>query len=115
MAKSQKKPVIINEKSQIIRKPAKGTDKPEAKEEKPKTIQASEKSRSDSKQSMIHALLLRPAGATIDEIAKAIGWQRHSVQGLISGVLRKRMGLTVTSEKEERGRVYRITSSVSRL
>lgn len=113
MAKSQKNPVIISEKSQI--KPAKGVDKPSAKKEKPIAIQASEKSSSDSKQSMIQALLKRPIGATIDEIAKAIGWQQHSVRGLMSGVLRKKLGLTIASGTEERGRVYRITGSVSRL
>ena len=46
---------------------------------------------------------------TVEEMAKATGWQNHSVLGAISGVLRKRLGLTVASEREERGRVYRIT------
>jgi predicted transcriptional regulator len=47
-------------------------------------------------------------GATIDEIARVMGWQRHTVRGLISGALKKRLGLQVISEKTERGRLYRI-------
>ena len=42
------------------------------------------------------------------EMVKATGWQTHSVRGVISGVLKKRLGLTITSTKEERGRVYRV-------
>ena len=67
------------------------------------------KEREDSKQAMMIKLLKRPGGATIDEMAKATGWQRHSVRGVMSGVLKKRLELSITSEKEERGRVYRIS------
>jgi hypothetical protein len=38
----------------------------------------------------------------------ATGWQSHTVRGAMAGALKKRLGLTITSEKEERGRVYRI-------
>ena len=48
-------------------------------------------------------------GATIAEIVAATGWQPHTVRGAFAGALKKRLGLTVTSEKREgRGRVYRI-------
>ncbi len=48
-------------------------------------------------------------GATIEEIVEATGWQAHSVRGAISGALKKKLGLAVTSEKvQARGRVYRI-------
>ncbi len=54
-------------------------------------------------------LLKRKKGATIEEIVEAIGWQPHSVRGAISGALKKRLGLAVTSDPiEGRGRVYRI-------
>lgn len=124
MPKSQPKTAALNEKPQITQKPIKGSDKPSAKivrsnKSRPKTAKKaaskSKKSPGDSKQSIILALLRRPEGATIDEIAKATGWQRHSVQGMMSGVLRKRLGLTIASDKEERGRVYRITGGASRL
>ena len=68
-------------------------------------------SRSDSKQAQVIALLRRPKGATIDELAAAIGWQHHSVRGVISGPLKKQLGLAITSTKEERGRVYRIAGT----
>ncbi|TMJ68325.1 MAG: DUF3489 domain-containing protein [Alphaproteobacteria bacterium] len=50
----------------------------------------------------------RPEGATVDEVARATGWRRHTVRGVFSGTLKKKLGLTLASAKEERGRVYRI-------
>lgn len=48
-------------------------------------------------------------GASLDEIAKATGWQHHSIRGAISGHLKKKLNLTVDSEKDEAGvRRYRI-------
>ena len=64
-----------------------------------------------SKQDAVIAMLRRPEGATVDEVASATGWQRHTVRGVFSGTLKKKLGLTLASTKEERGRVYRITSS----
>lgn len=55
--------------------------------------------------------LIRQAveGATLDEIVAATGWQKHTARGAMSGALKKRLGLTITSEQEpDRGRVYRI-------
>ena len=54
------------------------------------------------------AMLRRPEGATVDEVASATGWQRHTVRGVFSGTLKKKLRLTIASAKEERGRVYRI-------
>ncbi|MGE3703344.1 MAG: DUF3489 domain-containing protein [Hyphomicrobiaceae bacterium] len=66
--------------------------------------------RKDSKQAQLIALLRRAKGATIDEIVEALDWQAHTVRGAIAGALKKKLGLTVVSEKSERrGRVYRIT------
>ena len=65
--------------------------------------------RPGTKQSLVINLLNRKGGATIGEIGKATGWQPHSVRGVISGTLKKKLGLGVSSEKVEgRGRVYRI-------
>ena len=66
-----------------------------------------------SKQDDVIAMLRRPEGATVDEVASATGWQRHTVRGLFSGTLKKKLGLTVASAKEERGRVYRIAEPAS--
>jgi predicted ArsR family transcriptional regulator len=67
------------------------------------------KMREGSKQATIIKLLKRSGGATIDEMAKATGWQKHSVRGVMSGVLKKRLKLSIASDKEDRGRVYRIS------
>lgn len=65
--------------------------------------------RAGTKQAMLIAMLQRPEGASIAEIIAATGWQAHTVRGAISGALGKKLGLVVTSAKEEgRGRVYRI-------
>ncbi len=65
--------------------------------------------RQGTKQALLIDLLKRKTGAAIDEIVEATGWQPHSVRGAISGALKKKLGLTVTSDNVEgRGRVYRI-------
>ena len=67
--------------------------------------------RPGTKQALLVDLLKRKRGATIDEIAEATGWQAHSVRGAISGALKKKLGLDVTSETVKgRGRVYRIAA-----
>ena len=63
-----------------------------------------------SKQDEVIAMLRRPEGATVDEVARARGWQRHTVRGLFSGTVKKKLGLTVASATEERGPVYRIVA-----
>lgn len=61
------------------------------------------------KHATIVKLLRRKKGATVAEISAAIGWQAHSVRGAISGALKRKHGLPVTSSVEgDRGRVYRI-------
>src|SRR5579871_4183216 len=55
------------------------------------------------------ALLRRPGGATVAELAAATGWRTRSVRGAMSGPLKKRHGLTIVSQKsEEDGRLYGI-------
>jgi hypothetical protein len=66
-----------------------------------------------SKQDVVIAMLRQPEGATVDEIASVTGWQRHTVRGVFSGSLKKKLGLTLASAKEERGRVYRIAEPAS--
>ena len=66
-----------------------------------------------SKQEAVIAMLQRPEGATVDEIASGMGWQRHTVRGLFSGTLKKKLGLILASAQEEGGRVYRIAEPAS--
>ena len=63
--------------------------------------------RKGTKQETLIEMLRAEGGATIDEIVAATGWQPHTVRGAMSGALKKKLGLHVTSEKvENRGRVY---------
>jgi hypothetical protein len=55
-------------------------------------------------------MLRRPKEATIEDMCKATGWQAHSVRGAISGAIKKRLSLAVTSEKTNGVRVYRIAN-----
>ncbi len=67
--------------------------------------------RKNTKQALLIELLSRPEGVTIDEVIKVTGWQAHTVRGAMSGSLRKKLGLSITSEKIDfRGRVYRIAA-----
>ena len=67
------------------------------------------KTREGTKQALIIAMLGRPEGASIAEIAEASGWLHHTIRGMIAGSLRKKLGLAITSTKEdERGRIYRL-------
>ena len=59
---------------------------------------------------MLIAMLRRPEGATIAQVIEATGWQKHTVRGAISGALKKKRGLQVTSEKGENGGVHRIAA-----
>ncbi len=70
--------------------------------------------RSGTKQAILIDLLKRKKGATIEKIVEATGWQAHSVRGAISGTLKKKLGLAVTSEKPGDGpRRYRILAPKS--
>ena len=85
--------------------------KTEAEEETPQSAETPKgrKTREGTKQALLIEMLKRPAGATLDEIVTATGWQSHTARGAMAGALKKKLCLTITSEKDEgRGRVYRI-------
>ena len=73
----------------------------------PKTV----RTRADSKQAMVIAMLTRAEGATIKQICEATLWQAHTVRGSMAGSFKKKLGLTITSTKDAGAeRIYRITT-----
>ncbi|MFZ4482144.1 MAG: DUF3489 domain-containing protein, partial [Rhodoferax sp.] len=73
----------------------------------PKTV----RTRADSKQAMVIAMLTRAEGATIKQICEATDWQAHTVRGTLAGAFKKKLGLTITSTKNAGAeRIYRITN-----
>lgn len=95
-------------KQKITAKPGKTTVR-KSKTKKPALTAASKAP--ISKQATIIALLKRPKGASLNELVEATGWQRHSVHGTLSGVLKKRLGLSIITEFGEQGRMYRISDA----
>ena len=97
---------------------AKAPGKPESKAEpKPKTAKKTPKaaktprSAKIGKGDKIIELMQRKGGATLAEMQNASDWQAHSVRGFLSGIVRKKMGLTVVAVKPEGGeRTYAIES-----
>jgi hypothetical protein len=94
--------------------PAGATDTPteEPAPDTPNEPEAAPKTRTPregTKQAKLIEMLRAESGATIDEIVAALDWQAHTARGAMSGALKKKLGLTIISEKVDgRGRVYAI-------
>ena len=91
-------PVVAKTKVRVRKNPK--TEKPPAAPKTPRKV---------TKQAQLITMLESPDGASIAEITAATDWQAHTIRGAISGVLKKKLGLDVTSGKDgDRGRVYKI-------
>jgi hypothetical protein len=78
------------------------------------TPAAPRRTRENTKQATLIAMLRRPEGATIAQMASALEWQLHTVRGALAGALKKKLGLNLVSEKEKgQERVYRITDEAA--
>jgi hypothetical protein len=66
------------------------------------------RSRSNSKLSRVVEMLRTPEGVSIADLMKATDWQAHSVRGAIAGAIKKKLGLSVISERRGDERFYRI-------
>ncbi len=65
--------------------------------------------REHSKQAQMIEMLKRPDGATLNQLVEATGWQSHTVRGAMAGSLKKKLGLTIISDKATgQERTYRI-------
>jgi hypothetical protein len=75
---------------------------------KKSTQRASRSSGKATKHDRVLGLLQSKGGTTVAAISKVTGWQPHSVRGFFAGVVKKKLGLTLTSAKTKSGRIYRI-------
>jgi len=70
---------------------------------------AKPRTRENSKQADVIRMLKRPEGATVRQICEATGWQAHTVRGTFAGAFKKKLGLSIVSEKAQGAeRIYRI-------
>lgn len=70
---------------------------------------AKPRTRAHSKQAEVVRMLQRPEGATVRQICDATGWQAHTVRGAFAGAFKKKLGLTLVSDKQPGGeRIYRV-------
>ncbi len=69
------------------------TPEPESDEPKPR------RQREGTKQARMIAMLKRPEGATVEQLAEALKWAAHTCRGAMAGTLKKKLGLTITTER----------------
>ncbi len=79
----------------------------------PALVTAKASSNRETKHDKMLAMLRSKQGATIAAMMKTTGWQQHSVRGFLTGVVRKRLKLDLTSEKPGKDRMYRVKEARS--
>ena len=100
---------VAAKRAHVAPKKAKSAPKAKVAKKAPKLAKKAGSARDGSKTSKVLDLLKRAEGVTLKELMKATGWQPHSVRGFLSGAIRKKMGMRVTSTKGEGGeRTYSV-------
>ena len=108
-AKPGKKARVARKRAHVAPNQAKSAPKAKASKKAPKGGGKAGPARDGSKTAKVLDLLKRSEGASMKELLKSTGWQPHSVRGFLSGTIRKKMGMTVTSTKTDDGeRTYSI-------
>ena len=108
-AKPSKKARVARTRAHVAPNRAKLAPKAKALKKAPNGTKKAGSAREGSKTAKVLDLLKRHEGASMKELLKSTGWQPHSVRGFLSGTIRKKMGMTVTSAKTEDGeRTYSI-------
>jgi hypothetical protein len=95
-----------SQEPQALAEPAQAATAPTAAKRKTKTRKPGKAAPADkptpragTKQSLMIELLTRPEGATVEQIAEATGWQKHTIRGAISGALKKKLGMTIDATR----------------
>lgn len=109
-------PSTVDEAAEADATPTEAIEPVSVSENKPAPV-----GRGHSKQALVIEMLKRPEGVTIAQICEATGWQAHTVRGTFAGALKKKLGLSIVSEKIEGPagtpgagqRRYRIAEEVS--
>jgi Protein of unknown function (DUF3489) len=96
-------PVPITEATMPKTKTPVTTKKARIARAKPAAKSAASVQHLTSKSDQILTLLRRKQGASLEEMQTVSGWQPHSVRGYMSGTVKKRMGLHLTSSKSKDG------------
>src|SRR5258708_1664112 len=107
--KPRKKASVARQRAHVAPAKPKSAKKAKAAKKAPKAAQKADGARGGSKAAKILDLLKRPDGVTLKELMKATGWMAHSVRGVLSGTVSKKLGLAVASTKGEDGeRTYSV-------
>jgi hypothetical protein len=77
---------------------------------KPAARSAKTQTKPPNKFERIIAMLRRPEGASVAQLAEMTGWKTNSVRGVLAGAMKSKFGLTITSEKPDKVRIYRTGS-----